>query len=101
MDHVGFVSCFIIIYAVVFRYPSSKLAELFNGKIDITLDSLKNNYFIDRDGVAFRHILNFLRYNSLVLPNNYSELGILLSEAKFYELDELVNLIQQRIVSQN
>lgn len=82
-----------------FRYPESKLAKIFNGTIDITLDSLKHNYFIDRDGAAFRHILNYLRYDDLVLPTNYTEVDILQTEAKFYELNDLVNKIKLRTAS--
>lgn len=43
------------------KHPESRLARMFNGSIPIVLDSLKQHYFIDRDGKMFRHVLNFLR----------------------------------------
>jgi hypothetical protein len=46
------------------------LAKLFNGSIPIVLDTLKQHYFIDRDGKTFRHILNYLRSSKLILPEN-------------------------------
>lgn len=55
---------------------------------------MKQHYFIDRDGPSFRYILQFLRNGKLTLPDNYSELEILLEEAKFYEIDALVEAIE-------
>lgn len=66
---------------------------MFNGDIPIILDALKQHYFIDRDGPVFRHILNFLRSGKLCLPDNYDEHALLLEEAKFYEIAELVELL--------
>ena len=59
----------------------------------ITLDTLKQHYFIDRDGPTFRHILNFLRYEELVLPSDYKELEILKREAEYYEITALIDKI--------
>ena len=50
---------------------------MFNGNIPIVLDSMKNHYFIDRDGRLFRYILNFCRTTQLVLPDNFEELDLL------------------------
>ena len=68
------------------RYPDSKLAKLFNGSIPIVLDSLKQHYFIDRDGKMFRHILNFVRNNKLLLPADFTDIDLLLEEARFFDL---------------
>jgi len=62
---------------------------MFNGSIPIVLDSLKQHYFIDRDGKMFRHILNFLRTGSLVVPENFAEIDLLLEEVKFYDIPAL------------
>lgn len=70
----------------LFRYPESKLAKLFNGSIPIVLDSLKQHYFIDRDGKMFRHILNFVRNNKLLLPADFTDIDLLLEEARFFEI---------------
>src|SRR5436309_2831734 len=69
---------------------------MFNGTIPIVLDSLKQHYFIDRDGKMFRHILNYLRSNRLNIPTNYNELDLLIEEAKFYQIPAMIEELQQR-----
>lgn len=76
------------------KHPDSKLAKMFNGSIPIVLDSLKQHYFIDRDGKMFRHILNFLRSNHLCLPDNFEELDLLMEEAKFYDIPAMVKSLE-------
>lgn len=85
---------FVIWLFIRCRYPESKLAKLFSGEIPIILDTMKQHYFLDRDGPSFRYILQFLRTGKLTLPEDYKELEILLEEAKFYELDALVESIE-------
>ncbi|VDH93959.1 BTB/POZ domain-containing protein kctd15-like [Mytilus galloprovincialis] len=76
------------------RYPESRLAKLFNGSIPIILDTLKQHYFIDRDGKTFRHILNYLRSSKIILPENFCEHEQLYEEAKYYELHGLVHHLE-------
>jgi len=45
---------------LVQRCPESMLAAMFSGRHPQQLDS-NGCVFIDRDGIRFRHILNFLR----------------------------------------
>ncbi|KAI5647024.1 BTB/POZ domain-containing protein [Phthorimaea operculella] len=71
-------------------YPDSRLGKMFNGTIPIVLDTLKQHYFIDRDGEMFRHILNFLRNKRLILPSDFPYLNLLLQEAQYFELDTMV-----------
>jgi ligand-binding sensor domain-containing protein len=56
------------------REKDSLLGQLFNGtsKSKIVKDS-KGKYFIDRDGVLFRYVLDFLRNEKLTLPENSHE----------------------------
>ena len=68
------------------RFSDSRLAKMFNGQIAIVLDSLKQHYFIDRDGRMFRHVLNFVRNARLLLPDDFADIDLLLEEAKFYEI---------------
>lgn len=68
------------------RYPDSRLAKLFNGCIPIVLDSLKQHYFIDRDGGMFRHILNFMRNSKLLVADDFPNLELLLEEAKYFDI---------------
>ena len=46
----------------------------------------KNRIFIDRDGVLFRYVLDYLRNKKLSLPENFSERDRLRVEADFYRL---------------
>lgn len=50
------------------------------------LDSLKQHYFIDRDGIMFRHILNFMRNSKLLISEQFRDLDLLLEEARFFEI---------------
>lgn len=50
---------------------SSRISRLFNGTEPIVLDSLKQHYFIDRDGEIFRYVLSFLRTSKLLLPDDF------------------------------
>ena len=68
---------------------------MFNGNIPIILDSLKQHYFIDRDGSIFRHILNFLRAQRLQLPSDFRDWQLLLDEARFYDIAPMVVEIER------
>jgi len=68
---------------------------MFNGSVPIILDSLKQHYFIDRDGKMFRHILNFLRAGVLAVPENFDEIDLLLEEARFFELSPMIRAVEQ------
>ncbi|RUS91830.1 hypothetical protein EGW08_000401, partial [Elysia chlorotica] len=76
------------------RFPESKLARMFNGSIPIVLDTLKQHYFIDRDGKLFRYILNYLRTQRLVVPTEFDEFEQLYEEARYYELGGLLKELQ-------
>ncbi|XP_029282821.1 BTB/POZ domain-containing protein kctd15-like, partial [Cottoperca gobio] len=60
--------------ATLTKYPESRISRLFNGTEPIVLDSLKQHYFIDRDGDIFRFILGFLRTCRLLLPEDFKTL---------------------------
>jgi len=51
-------------------------------------------YFLDRDGKYFNYILNYFREKKLFLPENFHELKQFLSEVKFYQIDRLINEIE-------
>ncbi|XP_010870621.2 BTB/POZ domain-containing protein KCTD1 isoform X2 [Esox lucius] len=75
--------------ATLTKYPESRIGRLFNGTEPIVLDSLKQHYFIDRDGHIFRYILNFLRTAKLLLPDDFKEYSLLYEEARFFQLSPL------------
>lgn len=53
----------------------ARIGRLFDGTEPIVLDSLKQHYFIDRDGHMFRYILNFLRTSKLLIPDDFKVSG--------------------------
>ncbi|TPP42936.1 BTB/POZ domain-containing protein kctd15 [Fasciola gigantica] len=77
------------------KYPNSRLGRMFNGSIPIVLDTMKQHYFIDRDGALFRFVLNFLRTGDVHVNASFDELDQLLQEAKFYELDEMSSKLRE------
>ncbi|XP_017300496.1 uncharacterized protein LOC103511486 [Diaphorina citri] len=77
------------------EYPDSRLAKLFNGSIPIVLDSLKQHYFIDRDGGMFRHILNFMRNSRLLIPDDFTDVDLLLEEAKYFDIAPMIKQLEQ------
>lgn len=83
------------------RYPDSRLARMFSGQIPVVLDSLKQHYFIDRDGAMFRHVLNFLRSGDLALADDFNELDMLLDEARFYDIGPLVDAVETLVDERN
>ena len=68
--------------------PDTYFASLFSGRFELTTDA-EGTYSIDRDGVHFRHILNFLRdsgsfeLSSDMTKGQRKELAV---EMKFYGL---------------
>ena len=50
-------------------------------------------YFIDRCGHIFQHILQFLRCEKLVLPEDFNELELLQLGADFYQIGDLASTI--------
>ncbi|XP_015755059.1 PREDICTED: BTB/POZ domain-containing protein kctd15-like isoform X1 [Acropora digitifera] len=75
------------------RDPNSMLGRMFSGRQEIAKDS-KGNYFIDRDGSLFRHVLNFLRTWELCLPQPFDEFEQLRAEADFYQVGDLIKALQ-------
>ncbi|KAM6962620.1 uncharacterized protein FYW47_008297 isoform 2-T2 [Aplochiton taeniatus] len=81
--------------ATLTKYPDSRIGRLFDGTEPIVLDSLKQHYFIDRDGSMFRYILNFLRTTKLFLPDDFKEYSLLYEEACFFQLAPLQSELER------
>ncbi|KAJ0690910.1 putative chromatin remodeling & transcription regulator BTB-POZ family [Helianthus annuus] len=77
------------------REPQSMLAAMFSGRHTVYKDPEKGYVFVDRDGMHFRHILNWLRDG--VIPNlSDVECSELLREAEYYQLLGLVEVLNKK-----
>ena len=72
---------------------NSLFSQMFEAKSQIK-DS-KDRIFIDRDGLLFRYVLDYLRNRQLILPENFSEKKRLKCEAEYYRLTNMVKLINE------
>lgn len=72
--------------------PDSQLNAIFTGREPIQKDA-KNRYFIDRDGVLFRYVLDFLRDGNIILPECFRERERLMKEAEKLRLHCMVEAI--------
>ena len=75
--------------------PNSMLAAMFSGKFDMK-PSEDGTFFIDRDGTHFRFILNYLRNGELILPEGATFLKELEAEAKFYQIQGLLDELKPK-----
>lgn len=76
------------------HHRDSMLGAMFTGQIPVLRDT-RGHVFIDRDGKIFRYILNYLRSNSLDLPDGFSEVALLRREADFFQIRPLLEEIRQ------
>jgi len=71
------------------RSTPSFFSVMFSGNWELKATS-NGDFFIDRDGVHFRYILNFLRNKEIVIPGDEFLRRELLKEAQFYCLDDMI-----------
>nr|XP_044996837.1 potassium channel regulatory protein-like [Jaculus jaculus] len=76
------------------QFPASRLARMLDGR-DQEFKMVSDQIFVDRDGVLFSFIMDFLRNRQLLLPSDFSDYVRLQREALFYELDSLIDLLNQ------
>ena len=72
------------------RDPNSMLGAMFSGRHEVRATE-DGSFFIDRDGTYFRFILNYLRNGELILPEGATFLEELKAEARFYQLQGLLD----------
>nr|CAD7452647.1 unnamed protein product [Timema tahoe]CAD7586949.1 unnamed protein product [Timema genevievae] len=66
------------------KHTGSLLAHVFSGKAPPPTRDAKGKYFLDRDGVLFRYVLDYLRNDVLVLPESFREKERLRQEAEHF-----------------
>lgn len=59
------------IHVWTFQDDNSLLSSWFKGDLSLLCKDSRGRIFIDRDGVLFRFILDYLRNGSLILPDNF------------------------------
>jgi BTB/POZ domain-containing adapter for CUL3-mediated RhoA degradation protein len=69
------------------------LRAMFSGRLEVLTDS-EGWILIDRSGKHFGTIINFLRDGSLNLPESQREVNELLAEAKYYLIQELIEVCE-------
>ncbi|XP_065151856.1 potassium channel tetramerisation domain containing 12.2 [Paramisgurnus dabryanus] len=89
-------------HSTLLSVPNSLLWTMFCQKKpkELTTDS-KGRFFLDRDGFLFRYILDYLRDQTLVLPDFFKEKASLLKEAEYFQLQELAKLLRPAVTKEN
>ena len=84
------------------KEPDSLLGQIFSGKPSASSGQIvkdnKGKYFIDRDGVLFRYVLDYVRNGKLVLPENFHEKERLKQEAEYFKLGSMVKSIDKAVI---
>lgn len=91
-------------HSTLISIPHSLLWKMFSPKRDTSNDLAKDSkgrFFIDRDGFLFRYILDYLRDRQVVLPDHFPERGRLKREAEYFQLPDLVKLLNPEDVKQS
>ncbi|KAA0722228.1 BTB/POZ domain-containing protein KCTD12 [Triplophysa tibetana] len=89
-------------HSTLLSVPNSLLWTMFGQKKppELTTDS-KGRFFLDRDGFLFRYVLDYLRDQTLVLPDYFKEKASLLKEAEYFQLQELARRLRPAVSKEN
>lgn len=83
------------------QYPDGMLAQMFSPTW-FTGENLQREIFIDRDGILFRHVLNYLRDGpSYKPPQRLDLLQELRAEAEYFRMEGLLELIDKELIRIN
>jgi hypothetical protein len=76
--------------------PNSIFSDIFETKKLEEIRDGNNRLFIDRDGLLFRYILEYLRNKKLIIQvDDINEKIRLKNEAEYYKLSNLIKLLEQ------
>ncbi|KAK5979125.1 putative Potassium channel tetramerization domain-containing protein [Trichostrongylus colubriformis] len=97
-------TCYSTIRRTLLKEPHTVLHRIASSSTSlpkgvVQLDN--NKYFIDRDGLLFSHILNYLRTEKLILPEGFTETDRLKDEIEFYEIDKLRGIFGPQLTTLN
>lgn len=85
------------------KESESMLSAMFSGRHPLKTEA-DGSYFIDRDGTHFRYILNYLRDGCIkegTLPTSDTVLRELLTEAEYYQLSGLADILGSLLSKQD
>lgn len=85
--------------STLLKDPESLLHTMFSGSQHAVLKDSRGRYFIDRDGLLFRYILDFLRNFRLALPDDFTEIDRLLIEAEHFKIAAMQEALAKEIES--
>ena len=72
---------------------NSYFSDEYNDEIDGRVRDSKGVWFIDRDGILFRYILDYLRNRRIILPDNFSEKQRLINEVRDLIISQTYSII--------
>lgn len=78
------------------KRADSMLRAMFSGRMEVLTDS-EGWVLIDRSGKHFGRILNYLRDGTVPMPDEKVDLKELLTESKFYCLQELTGEVEEEL----
>lgn len=73
---------------------TSLLHEIFTNLEENGIKDSKGRIFLDRDGVLFRYVLDYLRDKQITLPEGFRERIRLRKEAEYFRLDSMVECMR-------
>ena len=76
------------------KYTDSYLACMLDGRVCALYDE-QGRYFVEANGELFKYVLDYLRRDELILPDDFNQYDLLLIEAEFFRLDYLVENIRR------
>ena len=83
------------------KKEDNMLIEMLETNTSLLCKDSKDRIFIDRDGKLFRYVLDYLRNKTVVLPDNFTERASLRREAEYYNLENMLKLIDMSEMAQD